>query len=103
MENLDIYILTSIVASLFGVFIIGIYRTLRDADKNPDKIEKEGGPRVALFNIMAKLFEDETIPEKEKKKVYRVITETLADMESDGIRFPDSDRVELDVQIEKSL
>ena len=66
MENLDIYILTSIVATLFIVFFIGIYRAVKDVDENSYKYEKPGGPRVYLFNLMAKLFEDEKMTKKEK-------------------------------------
>lgn len=95
MENLDIYILTSIVATLFIVFIVGIYRTVKDVDENSYKHEKEGGPRVALFKMMAKLFEDEKIPKKEKKVIYQAMFRTIADMESDGVRFPEDIKKEL--------
>lgn len=103
MENLDIYILTAIVGTLFLTFVIGTYRILQNVDKDSHKNEKEGGPRVALFNMMAKLFADETIPKKEKKKIYKVMTQTLADMESDGIRFPDNVREEMQKQREESF
>lgn len=96
MENLDIYILTAIVGTLFLTFVIGTYRILQNVDEDSHKNEKEGGPRVALFNMMAKLFADETIPKKEKKKIYKVMTQTLADMESDGLRFPDHIIVEME-------
>lgn len=103
MENLDIYILTSVVATLFLVFIIGIYRAVKDVDAETYKSSgKEGGPRAALFNLMAKLFEDDTIPKKEKKKIIKAMTQTLADMESDGIRFPDNVKEELTKQKEEA-
>jgi len=96
MQNLDIYILTSVIATLFIVFFIGIYRAIKDVDAESYKQSgKEGGPRAALFNIMAKLFEDDTIPKKEKKKMYKAVVQTMADMESDGIRFPDEVKEQL--------
>jgi hypothetical protein len=88
MENLDIYILTSIVATLFIVFFVGIYRAVKDMDENSYKYEKEGGPRVWLFNTMAKLFEDEKVPKEEKKVIYKAMYRTISDMESDGMYFP---------------
>lgn len=104
MQNLDIYILTSVIATLFLVFIIGIYRAVKDIDAGTYQSSgKEGGPRAALFNLMAKLFEDETIPKKEKKKIIKAMTQTLADMESDGIRFPDNVREEMEKQREESF
>lgn len=103
MENLDIYILTSVVAVLFIVFFVGIYRAVKDVDAETYKSTgKEGGPRAALFYLMAKLFEDETIPKKKKKTMYKVMIETIADMESDGVRFPDSVKEELTKQREEA-
>ena len=89
MENLDIYILTSIVATLFIVFFIAIYREFSRMSKegykyNPN--EKMYG-RDALFVMMSKLFEDEKLPKKEKKIIYKAMFRTMADMESDGVYF----------------
>ena len=95
MENLDIFILTSIVATLFIVFFIAVYREFSRVDENSYKYEKEGGPRVYLFNLMAKLFEDETIPKKEKKKFYKAMYRTIADMESNGLYFSEEVKEEL--------
>lgn len=88
MENLDIYILTAIVATLFAVFLIGTYRTIMSIDTEAYKTEKEGGPRVAMMKFVGRIFDNETIPKEEKKKIYKVMTQTLSDMESDGIYFP---------------
>ena len=102
MQNLDIYILTSIVATLFIVFFVGIYRAVKDVDAETYKTSgKEGGPRAALFNLMAKLFEDDTIPKKEKKKMYKAMAQTIADMESDGVRFPNEIKEEMIKQREE--
>ena len=96
MENLDIYLLTAVITTLFVVFIVLVYRELSSVDENSHKHEKEGGPRVALFNLMARLFEDETIPKKEKKKVYKAMYRTIADMESDGMRFSEEIKWEME-------
>lgn len=91
MENLDIIILTSVISTLFVVFFVLMYRELADAEKNgwkSDPNAKKYG-REALFVLMQRLFEDEVTPKKEKKSVYRAMHRTMADMESDGIYFPE--------------
>lgn len=95
MENLDIYLLTAVITTLFAVFIGLTYRELREVDRNPNQVLKDGGPRVALFRLMARLFEDDTLPKPEKKRIYKAMYRTMADMESDGIRFPEEIREEL--------
>jgi len=89
MENLDIIILTSVLVTLFIVFIVGILWAVKDVDENSYKYEKPGGPRVALFNLMARLAEDKTITKKEKKVIYKAMYKNIADMESEGMYFPD--------------
>lgn len=98
MENLDIYILTAIVATLFAVFLIGTYRILQNVDEDSYKYEKEGGPRVEMIKFVGRLFDSETIPKKEKKKIFKVMTQTLSDMESDGVYFPKEMKDELQKQ-----
>lgn len=105
MQNLDIYILTSIVATLFIVFFIAIYREFNKMSKdgyqyNPN--EKMYG-RDALFVLVAKLFEDEKITKKEKKVIYKAMHRTMADMESDGVRFPEDIKKELIKNREESI
>ncbi len=95
MENLEIFILTSIISTLFIVFGVVVYRELSSVDENSYKTQKEGGPRVYLFNLMAKLFEDEQIPKKEKRTLYKAVSKTIADMESDGVYFPDDVKEDL--------
>ncbi len=95
MENIEIYILTSVISTLFVVFAVLIYREIRNADEESYKREREGGPRAALFNLMARHLEKETLPKKEKKKVYKAMYRTLADMESGGIYFSEEAREDL--------
>jgi hypothetical protein len=100
MENLDIYILTSIVATLFAVFGIAMYREFsrmgRDGYQyNPN--EKKYG-RDALFVLAAKLFEDEKVPKRDKEIIYKAMHRTISDMESDGIYFSEDAKEELKKQ-----
>ena len=89
MESLDIYILTSVVATLFIVFIVGTYRELMKVEKEGWKYDpnaKKYG-RDALFVLAAKLFDDEKVPKQDKEVIYKAVNRTIADMESDGIYF----------------
>jgi hypothetical protein len=91
MENLDIIILTSIVSTLFIVFGILMYKEFSNMEKNGyqyDPNSKKYG-RDALFDVMARLFDEESISKKEKKKMYKAVTRTISDMESDGMYFSD--------------
>ena len=97
MQNLDIYILTSIVATLFIVFGIAMYREFSRMGRegyqyNPN--EKKYG-RDALFVLAAKLFEDEKVPKRDKEIIYKAVNRTIADMESDGIYFSEDAKEEL--------
>ena len=88
MENLDIIILTSIVSTLFIVFGILMYKEFSSMEKNGyqyDPNAKKYG-RDALFDMMARLFEDEA-PNAEKKIIYKAVKRTISDMESDGVYF----------------
>ena len=89
MDNLDVYILTSIIATAFVVFIVATYREFVYMGKNPHSYQtrKDSGPRAELVNFMGRLFEDKVIPKKEKKIIYKAMFRTMADMESDGVYF----------------
>ena len=88
MENLDIIVLTTILCTLFVVFGVLMYRELASVDENTYKTSKDGGPRVYLMKMMGRLFDDE-IPVKQRKIIYKAVKRTMADMESDGIYFPE--------------
>lgn len=105
MENLDIYILTSIVATLFIVFFIAIYREFSRMDKEGYKYDPKAKKygRDALFVLAAKLFEDEKVPKKDKEIIYKAVNRTIADMESDGIYFSEEAKDELRKQREESF
>lgn len=95
MENIDIYILSSIVATLFAVFIITMWRELNVVSKNPPNYSQERGPRADMIKFVGNIFEDKNIPKKEKKMIVKAIARTISDMESDGLYFPDEVREEL--------
>lgn len=101
MENLDIYILSSVVATLFAVFIIAMWRELNAVSKRSPDYSTERGPRADMVNFVGNIFDNKSIPKKEKKMIYKAINRTIADMESDGIYFPDEVKDELIKQREE--
>lgn len=103
MENLDIYVLTSIVATLFIVFFTTMYREFGRMGSEGYKYnpaEKKYG-RDALFAFATKLFEDKVVSKKEKKLVYKAMFRTMADMESDGVYFDEDIKKEIIKQKEE--
>ncbi len=104
MENLDIIILTSIVSTLFIVFGILMYKEFSNMEKTGyeyDPNTKKYG-RDALFELMARLFEDDApknirkkISKKEKEIIYKAMHRTISDMESDGMYFPEEVKEQL--------
>jgi hypothetical protein len=65
-----------------------MYKEFSSMEKNGyqyDPNAKKYG-RDALFDMMARLFEDEA-PKEEKKIIYKAVKRTISDMESDGIYF----------------
>ena len=105
MEHLDIIILTTIISTLFVVFGVLMYKEFSNIEKNGyqyDPTAKKYG-RDALFEIMARLFEDEEvtkarkkISKKEKEIVYKAMHRTISDMESDGMYFPEEVKSKLE-------
>jgi hypothetical protein len=91
MENLDIILLTAVVAVAFLVFIITTLKefTKMETEVYTDLKSKPSYGRDALYDLLQKLFDDETIPKTDKKKVLKTIGRTMADMESDGLYFPE--------------
>lgn len=88
MENLDIIILTSILATLFIVFGILMYRESRNiTDQSNDIIDKS--PRANMVRFIGGMFDEEYVKmtKKEKQKVYKAVTRTMSDMESGGVYF----------------
>ena len=101
MENIDIFILTSIVATLFAVFIIAMWRELNAVSKRPPDYSAERGPRADMIKFVGNIFDDKNIPKKEKKLIVKAMNRTISDMESDGIYFPSEVKEELERQREE--
>jgi hypothetical protein len=95
MEKLDIIILTSIVATLFAVFIVTMWRELNEVSKRPPDYSSERGPRADMVNFVGSIFDDQSIPKKEKKMIVKAMNRTISDMESDGLYFPEEVKEEL--------
>lgn len=92
---MEIILLTSIVVTLFIVFGVATYREFNLMAKEDYIYTKETGPRANLVNFVGRLFDEESIPKKEKKIVYKAMFRTMADMESDGVHFPEDVKKEL--------
>lgn len=98
VNNIDLIVLSTIIVTCFVVFIVSIFRIFSKLDNNSYKTSVDGGPRVALLKILTKyLIEDSnrnTTNRKNKKTdklseeaIRRAVSNTLADMESDGVYF----------------
>ena len=95
MEKLDIIILTSVVAKLFAVFIVTMWRELNEVSKRPPDYSSERGPRADMINFVGSIFDDQSIPKREKKMIVKAMNRTISDMESDGLYFPEEVKEEL--------
>lgn len=86
---MEILLLTSVIITLFLVFIITIWRELNRVSSPGYKPEK-GRPKGGRYTII-NLVEDASKPKvKKNKKVKRkspMEFGTIADMESDGVYF----------------
>jgi len=97
MENLDIIILSSILTTLFAVFIGYTVKELIKSSKNPTP-QQESGPRADLVKFMGRLFDSPVLTDEDANKkiiLYKGIQKTIADMESDGVYFPEEVKKEL--------
>jgi len=91
MDNLEIIILSTVVVTLFATFIIVTYKELANAEKNPSPSE-ETGPRANMIKLIGRLFDENATKKmtiKQKEVYYKSIKRTIADMESDGVYFPE--------------
>lgn len=111
MKNLEIIILTSIICTLFIVFIVGplfYAHSLTGNQIDPYKKQKTNRPQAEVgsfgfgfLKISRSLLEDRSISRKNKKNMIRVIQRTISDMESDGMYFPEEVKEELKKQREE--
>jgi hypothetical protein len=87
---MDIILLTSIIATLFVVFGIGVYREFNIMETEEYKYQKESGPRAGLVNFVGNLTSNKSLTKKERKIVYNAMRRNIADMESDGVYFDEN-------------
>lgn len=99
MENLDIIILSSIVTTLFAVFIGLTIKELMSVRNQPiSQASQESGPRAEMIKFIGRLFDSPALTREDANKkidVYKTVSKTIADMESDGVYFPDEIKKEL--------
>lgn len=100
MEHIDIIVLTSVVATLFAVFFIAIYREVRTIDVTKPDYSKDTGPRARMIELVGGVFDSSKTSKKDKKVIMKAISRTIADMESDGIYFSQEIKEELEKQRE---
>jgi hypothetical protein len=102
---MEIILLSSIVVTLFVVFGIATYREFSTMSEKEYVHTKETGGRASLVHFMGRLFDNETSSKKmtikQKELVYKAMHRTIADMESEGIYFPDEVKEELKKQREE--
>ena len=101
MENIDIIILTSVVATLFAVFFIAIYREIKSIDLTKPDYSKDTGPRARMIELVGGVFDSKKTSAKDRKVIMKAISRTIADMESDGIYFTKEVKEELEKQREE--
>lgn len=88
MENIDIIILTVIVAIAFLVFIVASIKEFTKMGKTPYEYKKETGfQRAFLFNLITSFLDEKE--KKKKKKIKTIIKRTISDMETNGTYFED--------------
>jgi hypothetical protein len=59
--------------------------------------------RDALFDMLQKAFEDETVPQKERKALLQTIDKSMADMETDGIYFSEEIKEKLKLKLAEKI
>jgi hypothetical protein len=102
---MDIILLSTVVVTLFVVFGIATYREFTYMASEDYKPGKESGPRADMVNFVGRLFDNEVASKKmtfkQKDIVYKAMHRTIADMESEGIYFPDDVKEEMKKQREE--
>lgn len=101
MENIDIIILTSILATLFVVFGIVVYKEFKSLPEQSQSVAIERGPRANMIRFIGSLFDEgdiKTMNPVIKTAMYGAIKRTISDMESDGVYFPEEIKEKLETK-----
>ena len=99
--DLDIILLSSIIATLFFVFTIAVYREFSVMEDETYVFQKESGPRAGLVNFVGNLAVNKALTSEEKKVIYQAMHRNIADMESDGVYFDETLKSIVAEQIEE--
>ena len=99
--DLDIILLSSIIATLFIVFMIAVYREFSVMEDETYVFQKESGPRAGLVNFVGNLAVNKALTPEEKKVIYQAMHRNIADMESDGVYFDETLKLMVADQIEE--
>ena len=99
--DLDIILLSSIIATLFIVFMIAVYREFSVMEDETYVFQKESGPRAGLVNFVGNLAVNKALTPEEKKVIYQAMHRNIADMESDGVYFDETLKLIVAEQIEE--
>lgn len=97
MENIEIIILSTIVTTLFAIFIGLTIKELNNVSETKSP-STESGPRADMIKFVGRLFDSPSLTKEQADKkieVYNTVYRTIADMESDGVYFPDDVKKEL--------
>lgn len=103
MENLDIIILTTIVSTLFLVFFVLMYKEFSKMEKEEYtyKADVKRYGRDGIYNLLERLFDDETKSKSQKLELFKTLDRTISDMESDGMYFPQEVKEKLEQEREE--
>jgi hypothetical protein len=97
MENIEIIILSTMVTTLFAIFIGFTIKELNNVTENK-RPSSESGPRADMIKFVGRLFDSPSLTKEQADKkldVYKTIYKTVANMESDGVYFSDDVKKEL--------
>lgn len=105
MENLDVILLTVVVAGAFIAFIVTTLKEFSNMEKNPYTYDKDKTTygREALFDVLQKLFEDNPTAQKEKNALLKTIDRTISDMETDGLYFSEEVKEKLKAKLAEEI
>lgn len=97
MQNFDIILLSSIVSTLFVVFLGLTVKEFIVADKKK-ATGSENSPRARLVRKVGELFDSPSqgMALPEKIAVIKSMERVMADMESDGVYFSEEVKIELE-------
>lgn len=88
--DIDVIVLTSVVVTLFIVFFFAIFKEFKTMDTQVYRHSDGAGPLAGLVDIMGKLTDETKVSKVEKEIIQKVMTRTIADMESDGVYFDEN-------------